>query len=219
VERGCRGWHELASDHNVGDYCKLTLFGSFLVVMPYFAAAASWAYRRQAENEEERRCFHGQTRLIMCKQTFSFSNAVRSPSGLSSNASVSSKEGVHRLELEQAFFSSTDFEYEQSRFSSRRQRRFHLQFALRPSVTRNHQYIDPTALSEPRTTGISRMIHLRQNSQTLNLYIRPQRQLLNRHARPRRLHVAPVRLVDFIHSREMLHVREEHVDFEDSVEA
>lgn len=59
----------------------------------------------------------------------------------------------------------------------------------------------------------------RQNSLTLNLHIRAQRQLLNRHTRPRGFHIAPVRLVGFVHGREVLHVGEEDVDFENRVEA
>ena len=59
----------------------------------------------------------------------------------------------------------------------------------------------------------------RQNSLTLNLHIRAQRQLLNSHTRPRGLDISPVRLIGFVHGREVLHVRQENVDFENRVEA
>ena len=59
----------------------------------------------------------------------------------------------------------------------------------------------------------------RQNSLALNLHIRAQRQLLNSHTRPRGFHISPVRFVGFVHGREVLHVRQENVDFEDRVEA
>jgi len=61
--------------------------------------------------------------------------------------------------------------------------------------------------------------HSRQNCLTLNLHIRPQWQLLDSDARASRFDIAPVRLVNIVHGREVLHVREENVDFEDGVEA
>lgn len=61
--------------------------------------------------------------------------------------------------------------------------------------------------------------NLRQHSLTLNLHIRAQRQLLDRHTRPGGLDIAPVRLVGFVHGGEVLHVRQENVDFENRVEA
>lgn len=92
-----------------------------------------------------------------------------------------------------------------------------LQFAFWPVDHGKRQHAVSTALT--KTSFDKKGRHLRQNSLTLNLHVRPQRQLLDRHARSRGFYIAPVRFVDVVHGREVLHVGEEDVDFEDGVEA
>ena len=79
-----------------------------------------------------------------------------------------------------------------------------------PSLSPNSSYESPADKRKSK--------NLRQYSLTLNLHVRPQRQLLDRHTSPRRLHIPPVRLVHFVHSREMLHIRQENIHLEDSVD-
>lgn len=88
--------------------------------------------------------------------------------------------------------------------------RLALQPTLRPTAT-----ISPSLLFLPDTINP----HLRQHSNALNLHIRPQRQLLSSHTSPARLRLTPILLVNLIHSREVLHVIEEHIHLDDVVDA
>lgn len=62
-------------------------------------------------------------------------------------------------------------------------------------------------------------VHSRDNSLALNLHIRAQRQLLHSNTSATRLDIAPVRLVHVVHAREVLHVGQEDVDFENVLQA
>ena len=96
-----------------------------------------------------------------------------------------------------------------------------LQFALRPIVTTASAPRPHTSCKRTRRRRESEekdKTSLQQDSLTFNLNIRTQRQLLHSHTRPRRLDLAPVRLVSIVHGREVLHVGEVDVDFEDGGE-
>jgi hypothetical protein len=190
--------------------------GRFFWRLPCCSAFGSWGHTGEwAEKRTERRCFLGQAGLILDIHVPHFlCLPFLERSLLRCFCSIERREGIFVWNSNSG--SSIRQFWKMAGLALNRQSciRVHLQLAFRPVIFKE-------SVRQPQGTTTNRVInqHLRQNSLTLDLHIRPQRQLLNSHARPRRLHITPVRLVDIVHGREMLHVREKHVDFEDGVEA